>query len=250
MNGPSNTSEHRRALLPVDGQSWISQRFAIDWVRVFPNLETSRGDEKDNKNYRAYGEEALAVADGTVTETKDGIPENVPGEKSRAVPVTLETIGGNHVIIDLGNGVFAFYAHLQPGSLRVRVGDSVKRGQVLGLVGNSGNSTEPHLHFDLCDRSSTLACEGIPYALPVYDEQGGGQSEQTFKRKNPPVQHKMELPLEFQMVRFPTQEVGQRTPSRRQLCPRDETGGSSAAPNISAIKRGLRPIPVWDLQLP
>src|SRR5262249_45336578 len=153
-NGPSNTSGHRRALIPIGGQAHIAQRFAIDWVRLNPDGKTFNGDPKDNKNYRAYGSEALPVAEGTVTEVKDGIPENVPGIDSRAVPITLETVGGNHVILDLGHGRFAFYAHMQPGSLRVKVGDRVKTGQVLGLVGNTGNSTEPHLHFHIGDTSS------------------------------------------------------------------------------------------------
>jgi murein DD-endopeptidase len=201
-NGPSNTSGHRRALIPVDGRGWISQRFAIDWVQLFPDGVTFHGDKADNKNYRAYGQEALAVADGVVTETKDGIPQNVPGPNSRAVPITLETIGGNHVILDLGHGIFAFYAHLQPGSLRVKVGDKVKTGQVLGLVGNTGNSTEPHLHFDLCDRSSMLACEGLPYAFPQFEVQGSGWSFKSAESKDAPVTHKMEMPLENQVVRF------------------------------------------------
>ena len=84
-------------------------------------------------------------------EVKDGIPENVPGANSRAVPITLETVGGNHVIIDIGGGHYAFYAHLKPGGIRVKLGDKVKRGQVIGLVGNTGNSTEPHLHFHISD---------------------------------------------------------------------------------------------------
>jgi murein DD-endopeptidase len=201
-NGPSNTSGHRRALIPIDGRSWISQRFAIDWVQLFPDGGTSHGNKADNKSYRAYGQEALAVADGVVTEVKDGIPENVPGPNSRAVPITLETIGGNHVLLDLGNGIFAFYAHLQPGSIRVHIGDKVKEGQVLGLVGNSGNSTEPHLHFDICDRSSMLACEGLPYALPQFDVQGSGWAWKSAESKEAPVPHKMEIPLENQVVRF------------------------------------------------
>jgi murein DD-endopeptidase len=201
-NGPSNASGHRRALIPVDGRSWISQRFAIDWVRLFPDGPTSHGDKADNKNYRAYGEEAFAVADGVVTEVKDGIPENIPGATSRVVPITLETVGGNHVLLDLGNGIFAFYAHLQPGSIRVHVGDKVKVGQVLGLVGNSGNSTEPHLHFDICDRSSMLACEGLPYAFPSFDVQGNGWGWKSAESKEPPVTHKMEIPLGNQVVRF------------------------------------------------
>jgi len=164
-NGPSNTSIHRRALLPVAGHYHIAQRFAIDWLRVGAGGTTHTGDPKDNRNYHAYGSDVLAVADGVVVELKDGIPENVPGPTSRAVPITLETVGGNHVVLDLGGGRFAFYAHLQPGKLRVKNGDHVKRGQVLGLVGNTGNSTEPHLHFHLSDGISPLGSEGMPYVL-------------------------------------------------------------------------------------
>ena len=88
------------------------------------------------------------MANGRIAAVKDGIPENVPGVNSRAVPITLETVGGNHVIIDIGGGRFAFYAHLKHKlALRVKVGDQVKKGQVIGLVGDTGNSTEPHLHF-------------------------------------------------------------------------------------------------------
>lgn len=168
-NGPSNTSGHRRALMPVEGRLHIAQRFATDWVKVGPNGQTFSGDAKDNKTHYAYGSEVLAVADATVVATRDGIPENVPGPTSRAVPITLETIGGNHVILDLGGGRFAFYAHLQPGSLRVKLGEKVLRGQMLGLVGNSGNSTEPHLHFQVTDSNSPLASEGLPYALESFE---------------------------------------------------------------------------------
>jgi murein DD-endopeptidase MepM/ murein hydrolase activator NlpD len=125
-NGPSITSGHRRSLLPIDGHAQIAQRFGIDWVRLNRDGRTFTGDPKDNKNYRAYGTQVLAVADGVVTETKDGIPQNVPGLESRAVPITLETVAGNHIILDLGHGRYALYAHLQPGSLKVKLGDHVK----------------------------------------------------------------------------------------------------------------------------
>jgi murein DD-endopeptidase len=193
-NGPSNSSGHRRTLIPVDGRVRIAQRFAIDWVRINTEGKTFTGDERDNKNYRAYGSDALAVADGTVTEVKDGIPENVPGVNSRAVPITLETVGGNHVVLDIGHGRYAFYAHLQPGSLKVKLGDHVKRGQVLGLVGNSGNSTEPHLHFHLGDANSPLGSEGIPYALESFDAKP--------KPDAPLSKHRMEIPVEDEIVTF------------------------------------------------
>jgi murein DD-endopeptidase MepM/ murein hydrolase activator NlpD len=193
-NGPSNTSGHRRTIIPIDGKGRIAQRFAIDWVQLNPDGKTYKGDPLDNKNYRAYGNEALAVADSTVVATKDGIPQNIPGENSRAVPITLETVGGNHVILDLGNGHYAFYAHLQPGSLRVKVGDHVKRGQMLGLVGNSGNSTEPHLHFHIGESNSPLGSEGIPYVFESFEAKA--------KADAPLVKHKMEMPTEDEIVDF------------------------------------------------
>jgi murein DD-endopeptidase MepM/ murein hydrolase activator NlpD len=168
-NGPSNTSGHRRALMPIDGRLAAAQRFAIDWVKIGANGLSFDGDAKDNKAYYAYGAELLAVADAVVADTKDGIPENVPGIASRAVPITLDTVGGNYVVLDLGGGNFAFYAHLQPGSLKVKTGDKVRRGQVLGLLGNSGNSTEPHLHFHVSDGMSPLGSEGVPYHLDAFE---------------------------------------------------------------------------------
>ena len=165
VNGPGRDSGHRRALIATEGSARIAQRFGIDWVQMHPAGGTFQGDAKDNKSYRAYGAEVLAVANGLVVATKDGIPENVPGITSRAVPITSETVGGNHIVLDLGGGRYAFYAHFQPGSLKVKVGDRVTRGQVIGLVGNSGNSTEPHLHFHISDGVSPLGSEGLPYVL-------------------------------------------------------------------------------------
>jgi len=168
-NGPGNGSIHRRALIPVDGRVQGAQRFAIDWMKLGADGKPVDGDSKKNEGYYGYGEDLLAVADATVVATKDGIAENVPGLRSRAVKITRETIGGNYVILDLGAGRYAFYAHLQPGSLKVAKGDRVKRGEVLGLLGNSGNSTAPHLHFHVSNGPLPLAAEGIPYVIDAYE---------------------------------------------------------------------------------
>lgn len=202
-NGPGNSSGHRRALVPTGGGARIAQRFAIDFLQLFPDGKSFSGDEKNNKSYRCYGAEALAVADAVVFATKDGIPENIPGPTSRAVPITLETVGGNYVVLDLGGGRFAFYAHLQPGSLRVKTGDKVKPGQVLGLVGNSGNSTEPHLHFHISDNSSPLGSEGLPYALPSFEVQGKGFGWKPTSPPAPTEKRQNEMPVENEVVRFP-----------------------------------------------
>jgi murein DD-endopeptidase MepM/ murein hydrolase activator NlpD len=122
------------------------------------------------------------------------------------VPITLQTIGGNHVIVNLGDGVFAFYAHLQPGSITVKAGDKVRRGQVLGLVGNSGNSTEPHLHFHLSDANSPLGGEGMPYAFDSFEVESRVPSLQAekipWKRLDTPEPRRTELPLENMVIHF------------------------------------------------
>jgi biotin carboxyl carrier protein len=203
-NGPSAESGHRRAMIPLNGAFYIAQRFAIDWVKLDSHNKTYSGDSLKNSSYYAYGNNALAVADGIVTEVKDSIPENVPGLNSRAVPITLETVGGNHVIIEIGGGRYAFYAHLQPHSIRVKRGDHVKRGQVLGLVGNSGNSTEPHLHFHMSDGSSPLGSEGIPYAFETLYVIGQCQSlGETCTMAATPTVMRLSMPVANEIVRFP-----------------------------------------------
>jgi hypothetical protein len=163
-NAPTNGSAHRRSVQVLDEGLFTAQRYAIDLVRVLGE-GTFDGDPLDNAAYHAYGVEVLAVFDGTISEIRDGIPENVPGPDSRAVEITYDTLVGNYVVLDLGNGRSAVYAHLIPGSLRVAVGDEVSEGDVLGQVGNSGNSSEPHLHFHFCDSPTALACHGRPYGF-------------------------------------------------------------------------------------
>lgn len=201
-NGPARTSGHRRALIPIGGVPAIAQRFAIDFVMVDSTFKTHHGDALKNENYYAYGVDALAVGDGIVAARKDSIIENVPGITSRAVPITLETVGGNHVILDLGGGRFAFYAHLQPGSLRVKLGDRVRKGQVLGLVGNSGNSTEPHLHFHVADSKSPLGSEGVPYVFESLDILGRCQSIAGGCAVGATQTKQRVMPLQNEIVRF------------------------------------------------
>jgi len=120
---------HRQSGFPVNGQYFVAQRFAIDWMKLDENRHMYKGSETVNRDYPTYGQNAIAVADGKVASVLDGLPERVSG----ALPgdTTLQNASGNHVILDLGGGRFAFYAHLQPGSIQVRKGDHVKRGQVL-----------------------------------------------------------------------------------------------------------------------
>ena len=179
--GPSNTSEHRRAVIRVgdDTVPHLAQRFAIDWVRMDSNGEYARDHRgRRNTDWYGYGEPVLAVRDARVAAINDGIPENTPGENSRAVPMRVGTVLGNYVVLDLGARAaggphrFALYGHLQPGSLEVHAGDSVHRGQVLGTIGNSGNSDGPHLHFHVTEAADSatapLRGEGVPFVLDSF----------------------------------------------------------------------------------
>lgn len=153
---------HTRALLPVDDGLFLAQRFAIDFVRAEGGA-SFEGDPSDNASYFLYGADILAVAPGRIIATSDGMAENVPTDPPP--PENVATATGNHVVQALDDGHFALYAHLQPGSLRVQPGDEVTRGQVLGLVGNSGSSTEPHLHFHVSDGPSPIGSNGLPYVF-------------------------------------------------------------------------------------
>ena len=158
-------SPHRSTVLPVNGQLHFAQRFAIDWMQLDGQGRLRNGPANDVHSYTAYGAKLLAAADGIVVSALDGLPDQVPPNAPDPGTITLENVDGNHVVLDLGNGIYAFYAHMKPGSVRVRVGQKVGTGTVLGLLGNSGNSTAPHLHFHLMDSVSVLGSEGLPYVF-------------------------------------------------------------------------------------
>jgi hypothetical protein len=167
-NGPSNISSHRRVIIPVNGQPHIGQRYAIDWIQLGDDGNSFTGDKQKNSSYHAWDQDIHAVTDGKIIEVKDGIAENVPNSGKLAVAMTSDTVAGNHVIEDLGDGRYAAYAHLRPGTLKVKVGDTVHAGDVIGHLGNSGNSSEPHLHFQVCDAPSFFESEGLPFAIDKF----------------------------------------------------------------------------------
>jgi murein DD-endopeptidase MepM/ murein hydrolase activator NlpD len=210
-NSASNISGHRRAVIVLDGKARIPQRFATDWIKLGSDGKLFHDNPAKNANWYGYGAEVLAVAKATVVAVKGDIPENEVTAAQKAVPITLETAAGNHIILSLGGGYFAVYGHLQPGSLRVKVGDTVRRGQVLASLGNTGNSDAPHLHFHIADTNSPLDAEGLPFVFDTFEVQGAVSSmnallsseawrpELDFK----PDRHRMEIPVENAVVRFP-----------------------------------------------
>ncbi len=124
----------------MNGQPHIGQRYAIDWIQLGDDGKSFTGDEHDNSSYHAWDQEIHAVADGKIVEVKDGIPENVPNSGKIAVQITYDTLAGNHIIEELSEGHYAAYAHLRPGTIKVKVGDTVHAGDVLAHLGNTGNS--------------------------------------------------------------------------------------------------------------
>lgn len=155
------------------------EEFALDLLQVDANGRSFRRNGARFSDYYAYGEPVFAAAPGRVAfvvadqgedvaamkrpdETIEDYFERLQQEQFTRIAQGAPGVGGNQIIIDHGNGEFSFYGHLQPGSVRVRVGDQVERGARIGAVGSSGNSTEPHLHFHVCNSADPLMCAGIP----------------------------------------------------------------------------------------
>ncbi len=156
---------------PRSGAPYVPERFAIDFLQLDQQGRLFVGPGKELKSYPAFGAEVLAAAGGTVVSAHDGRPEQIPGAVAKDV-ATLHVAGGNNIVVDIGGGRFAFYAHLQPGSLRVKPGDKVVTGQVLALLGNSGNTDAPHLHFHVMDGPLPLKANGLPYAFTRFTGRG------------------------------------------------------------------------------
>ena len=118
-----------------------NQRFAFDILKIGADGKSHKGDGKTNEDYYAFGQEILAPADGVATYVVDGVQDNVPGEMNRMF------VPGNLVIIKHAEGEYSLFAHFKQNSIRIKVGDKITKGQTIGLCGNSGNSSEAHLHY-------------------------------------------------------------------------------------------------------
>ncbi|WP_347375063.1 M23 family metallopeptidase [Aequorivita sp. Q41] len=160
---------HKNSRFFSNGKVIYPQRFALDWIFVNDDGKLAKNNIKQNKNWSGYGLEIVSVADGVVVDIKDNMIENEPLSEKMAVRITNKTISGNYVIIDIGNDLYALYGHLIPNSLKVKIGDKIKKGQIIGLLGNSGNSDLPHLHFHIESKSNVpMGGEGIPYHLKEF----------------------------------------------------------------------------------
>jgi hypothetical protein len=149
------TSPHRQALLASDAD-WVSpETFAVDWIKEVDGRFYT-GDGSQLSDWPGFGEPVHAVADGTVVVAVDGMPDIPPLTKNPDLR-TPEDYAGNNVIVALGDGRYAVFDHLVRGSVHVRRGQHVRTGQVLGKLGNSGNTDGPHLHFGIQSRPDSLS---------------------------------------------------------------------------------------------
>jgi hypothetical protein len=173
-----DATRHTRAALPVDGRVWLAQRYAVDWEQLDAQGRIYAGPQEKLESYTIFGKPVVAVADAVVASVTDGLPEQTPGKYPTNIP--LNEADGNSVILDLGEQHYATYAHMQPGTIRVRVGQRVAAGQLIGLVGNSGNSVAPHLHFQVNDKASSLASNGLPYEIKEFQVTGKSPGTKAF----------------------------------------------------------------------
>lgn len=250
--GPADVSHHRTALAPRAGMLSMDQRFAIDWFKL-ESVEGEEGREFAGPDWEGtLGVEVVAVADGTIAAVKKGVPDEPIGTLGASgTRIDWETIGGNRVVIDLGDGRYAWYHHLLQESISVELGDRVLRGQVIGRIGNSGHTSHPHLHFEVTDASTLGLGDGLPYAvrcytrlarlepMPSWDEVAEADPseigfvgaprdlEQSSRRIS-------ELPLGGSVVRFPESATGDCTMA-------GAGGATTASPEVEAsVNRDLR----------
>lgn len=168
VRGPSNGSAHRRSLVSLDGRTRVPQRFAVDWAKLGEDGRLFRGDGRSNEQWYGFGAAVRASRGGKVVRVVTGVPDHPPLVPPDAEAFTRETLTGNTVVVDEGDGRFAVYAHLRDGSVAVAEGTTVTSGSRLGDIGNSGHSLAPHLHFHVDDRPDPLASEGLPFALDAF----------------------------------------------------------------------------------
>ena len=210
----SDDTHHRRGLAPVNGQLSVPQRFAIDFFMLDNRMRTWAGDPSKVTSYFSYRQPVVAAAPGTVVDSEDGLPNSTALPYPPKPPPIDQTVG-NHVTVQIGPGLYVLYAHFDPGSVKVHIGEKVTRGELLGLIGTSGNSTTPHLHFQIMTTPEFFPTDSVPYVFDqfqllgrvpdrIWDDNLGLQPTGTlpFVPAEPSGTHRDQLPLDRAVVRF------------------------------------------------
>ncbi|WP_431582313.1 M23 family metallopeptidase [Sphingomonas sp.] len=184
--GPGNhLSHHWGGVVAIDGQVTIPQRFAIDWfgldatghVSKVPRDQLAASSDAD---WVGFGADVLAVGEGVVRDARDGLADGRPLAPQRQPDnLTSRSLYGNFVVIEIAPGVFAHYAHLRNGSVKVHIGDHVHRGDVIGALGQTGQAGGPHLHFHISDRATFEGSEGLPFQIDGVTRLGSARIDDT-----------------------------------------------------------------------
>lgn len=216
VEGPGNhLSHHWGSAVAIDGTLSIPQRYAIDWFGLDAGNHSVRGAHASlaatvDADWVGYGADVLAVQDGVVVDARDGIPNGKPLAPQQ-VPddLTARSLYGNFVVLRIAPGVYAHYAHLQTGSVQVRPGQHLRRGMVIGRLGQTGSAGAPHLHFHISDRPGFERSEGLPFVIDAFDLLGRAKIEESFDPAVPLVLHAPAvrvrhavLPLDGDVVTF------------------------------------------------
>jgi hypothetical protein len=213
VNGCCALGVHRSALQSINGDLVNSQRFAIDWMRLDEQGRFVNGDASRPESWASYDQPVLAVAIGRVVAMRNDLDDQPPGHLPDPESLAIDTVDGNYVVLDLGDNFFVFYAHMRKGSISVRVGQTLRAGQEIGRVGNSGNTSAPHLHLHVMAGASPLGANGLPYVFRAFTLRG--QLDATrFAATNDlsgnwtpaaatPSQRANQLPLDLRVVEWP-----------------------------------------------
>lgn len=175
---PSWNRGHRKVIYTLNGNTRIPGRYAIDFIKMDNNGNYANGSENIVNNWLGYSVDVFAVADGIVSSTRDDFLES--RTLSEQPEYTADMATGNYLSIKIGDNQFAFYEHLKPKSIKVKIGQKVKKGELIASLGYTGQTTGPHLHFHVADQDSPLGAEGIPFEFETFEILGSYSDFATF----------------------------------------------------------------------
>jgi hypothetical protein len=159
-------SYHRNTAAPTNGKLHPMERYAIDFMKLNDQGMATSGDPDVVESYYGYGQRVLSATNGRVVSVAKNFENKIPNHLDLDPPKRFEDYMGNHVIVAIGGGKYAMYAHLKPGSVLVHEGQRLRAGQPLAQLGNTGNTDGPHLHFQIMDTPSAFNTTSLPF---VYD---------------------------------------------------------------------------------